>query len=62
VSGAAVHEARITIYAPDGRLVSSLEASDNRASWNRAGASRGVYLYRVNAGAATAQGKLVVTD
>ena len=62
VSGAAAQGARITIYSPDGRLVSSLETSDNQASWNRAGASRGVYLYRVKAGAATAEGKLVVTD
>jgi hypothetical protein len=62
VSGAAAHEAQIPIYSPDGRLVSSLETSDNQASWNRAGASRGVYLYRVHAGTATAQGKLVVTD
>ncbi len=62
VSGAAAQGARITIYSPDGRLVGSLETRDNRASWNRGSVSRGIYLYRVNAGAATAQGKLVVTD
>ena len=62
LSGAAAHGARITVYAPDGRLVSSLQTTANSASWNRAGVSRGIYLYRVNAGTATAEGKLVVTD
>jgi hypothetical protein len=62
LSGAAAHGARITVYTPDGRLVSSLETAANRASWSRAGVSRGIYLYRVNAGTATAEGKLVVTD
>jgi hypothetical protein len=50
------------VYTPDGRLVSSLQTAANRASWNRAGVARGIYLYRVNAGTATAEGKLVVTD
>jgi len=62
LSGAAAHGARITVYTPDGRLVSSLETVANKASWSRAGVSRGIYLYRVNAGTATAEGKLVVTD
>jgi len=62
LSGAAAHGARITVYTPDGRLVSSLEAVGNRATWNRAGIARGIYIYRVNAGTATTQGKLVVTD
>jgi hypothetical protein len=60
LSGAAAHGARITIYTPDGRLVSSLDVASNRATWG--GAARGMYLYRVNAGTATAEGKLVVTD
>ncbi len=62
LSGAAAHGARISVYTPDGRLVSSLQTAANRASWSRAGVSRGIYLYRVNAGTATAEGKLVVTD
>ena len=62
LSGAAAHGARISVYTPDGRLVSSLQAAANRASWSRAGVSRGIYLYRVNAGTATAEGKLVVVD
>ena len=62
LSGAAAHGARITVYTPDGRLVSSLQTAANRASWSRAGVSRGIYMYRVNAGTATAEGKLVVTD
>ena len=62
VSGEAAHGVRIAIYSPDGRQVSSLETSGNRAYWNSDGVARGVYLYRVKAGAATAQGKLVVTD
>jgi hypothetical protein len=62
LSGAAARGARISVYAPDGRLVSDLDAAGNRAAWNRAGIPRGVYLYRVNAGTATAQGKLVVID
>ncbi|MCX6843431.1 MAG: T9SS type A sorting domain-containing protein [candidate division WOR-3 bacterium] len=62
LSGAAAHGARITVYAPDGRLVSSFETAANKATWNRAGIPRGIYLYRVNAGTATAEGKLVVTD
>jgi hypothetical protein len=62
LSGAAARGARITVYTPDGRLVSSLQTEANRASWSRAGASRGIYLYRVNAGTATAEGKLVVAD
>ncbi len=62
LSGAAAHGARIAVYTSDGRLVSSLRAVSNRASWSSAGLSRGVYLYRVNAGAATAEGKLVVSD
>jgi hypothetical protein len=62
LAGAAAHGARIAMYAPDGRLVSTVQTSVSRASWSRAGLSRGVYLYRVNSGAATAEGKLVVTD
>ena len=62
LSGAAAHGARVTVYTPDGRLVSSLQTATNRASWGRAGVARGIYLYRVNAGTATAEGKLVVTD
>jgi len=62
LSGAAARNARIAVYAPDGRLVSRQDAPANRVSWSRAGISRGIYLYRVNAGTATAQGKLVVTD
>ena len=62
LSGAAAHGARITVYTPDGRLVSSLQTAANRASWSRTGVSRGIYLYRVNAGTATAEGKLVVAD
>ncbi|MCX6843124.1 MAG: T9SS type A sorting domain-containing protein [candidate division WOR-3 bacterium] len=62
LSGAAAHGARITVYTPDGRLVSSLQTAANRASWSRAGVSRGIYLYRINAGTATAEGKLVVAD
>jgi hypothetical protein len=62
LSGAAAHGAQIAVYTPDGRLVSSLQAEANRASWSRAGLSRGIYLYRVNAGTATAEGKLVVAD
>ncbi|MCX6843123.1 MAG: Omp28-related outer membrane protein [candidate division WOR-3 bacterium] len=62
LSGAAAHGARIAVYTPDGRLVSSLQTAANRAAWSRAGVSRGIYLYRVNAGTATAEGKLVVTD
>jgi len=62
LSGAAAHGARITVYSPDGRLVSSFETAANEATWHRAGLPRGIYLYRVNAGTATAEGKLVVTD
>jgi len=62
LSGAAAHGAQITVYTPDGRLVSSLQTAVNRASWSRAGVSRGIYIYRVNAGTAIAEGKLVVTD
>jgi hypothetical protein len=62
LSGAAARGARIAVYSPDGRLVSNVQTAGNRASWSRAGLSRGIYLYRVNAGTATAEGKLVVTD
>ncbi len=62
LSGAAARDARIAIYSPDGRLVKSVQTAGNRATWSRNGASRGVYLYRVVAGTAVAQGKLVVTD
>lgn len=62
VSGAGANGAQITVYTPDGRPVSRLQTDANRASWNRAGLARGVYLYRVHAGAATAEGKLVVAD
>jgi hypothetical protein len=62
LSGAAARDARIDIYTPDGRLVSNVQTAGNRATWNRNGVSRGVYLYRVVAGAAAAEGKLVVTD
>jgi len=62
LSGAAAGGARIAVYAPDGRLVSSFDAAGNRATWSRAGIARGIYFYRVNAGEATAEGKLVVTD
>jgi hypothetical protein len=62
LSGAAAQGARITVYTPDGRVVNTLETSGNTATWRRAGAARGIYLYRVNAGTATAEGKLIVTD
>jgi hypothetical protein len=62
LSGAAANGARITVYTPDGRLVSSLQTVANRVSWSRAGVARGIYLYRVNAGTATAEGKLIVAD
>jgi hypothetical protein len=62
LSGAAARGARIAVYTPDGRLVSSLQTTGNRAAWSRSGISRGIYLYRVNAGTATAEGKLVVTN
>jgi len=62
VSGAAAHGVRISVYTPDGRSVGSIRTAANRATWSRAGAARGVYLYRVNAGTATAEGKLVVAD
>jgi hypothetical protein len=62
LSGAVAEGARITMYAADGRLVSSFPAAGSRTSWTRAGLARGVYLYRVNAGTATAEGKLIVTD
>ncbi len=62
LSGAAAQHARITVYTPDGRLVSAQDAPANRAIWSRAGLPRGIYLYRVNAGTATAEGKLVVAD
>ena len=62
LSGAAAHGARIALYSPDGRLVGNVQAVGNRASWSRNGVSRGVYLYRVTSGTATAEGKLVVTD
>jgi hypothetical protein len=62
LSGAAARGARIALYSPDGRLVSNVQTAGNRASWSRNGVSRGIYLYRVTSGTATAQGKLVVTD
>lgn len=62
LSGAAANGAQITVYTPDGRLVSSLQVAANRASWSRVGLSRGIYLYRVNAGTATAEGKLILAD
>jgi hypothetical protein len=62
LSGASAHGARITVYSPDGRLVSNVQTAGNRASWRRNGVSRGIYLYRVTSGTATVQGKLVVTD
>jgi len=62
LSGAAAHGARIAMYSPDGRLVSNVQTAGNKASWSRNGVSRGIYLYRVTSGTATAQGKLVVTD
>jgi hypothetical protein len=62
VSGAAAHGVRISVYAPDGRSVGSIRTDANRVTWSRAGVARGVYLYRVNAGTATAEGKLVVAD
>jgi hypothetical protein len=62
LSGAAARDARIAMYAPDGRLVSDVQTAGNRATWSRNGVSRGVYLYRVVAGAAAVEGKLVVTD
>jgi hypothetical protein len=62
LSGAAAQGARIAVYSPDGRLVSSIGTTGNRAAWNSTGVARGIYLYRVNAGTATAEGKLVVTD
>jgi hypothetical protein len=68
LSGAGASGARIALYAPDGRLVSVLSAPSSllptpySLSWSRSGLPRGIYLYRVNAGTATAEGKLVVTD
>jgi len=62
LSGAAARGARIGVYAPDGRLVSNVQTAGNRAVWSRNGVARGVYMYRVTSGTATAQGKLVVTD
>jgi hypothetical protein len=62
LSGAAAHGARIAVYSPDGRLVSNVQTAGNKAAWSRNGVSRGIYLYRVTSGTATAQGKLVVTD
>jgi hypothetical protein len=62
LSGAAAYGARIALYSPDGRLVSNVQTAGNRASWSRNGVARGVYMYRVISGTATAQGKLVVTD
>ncbi len=62
LSGAAARGARIAVYSPDGRLVSNVQTVGNRASWSRNGVSRGIYLYRVTSGTATAQGNLVVTD
>lgn len=62
LSGAAARGARIAVYSPDGRLVSNVQTAGNRASWSRNGVSRGIYLYRVTSGTATAQGNLVVTD
>ena len=62
LSGAAACDARIGIYTPDGRLVSNVQTAGNRATWNRNGVSRGVYLYRVVSGSAAVEGKLVVTD
>lgn len=61
-SGAAARRAQVAVYTPDGRQVSNFRTTGNRASWSRAGLSRGVYLYRVNSGTATAEGKLIVTD
>jgi hypothetical protein len=63
IAGAAAREGAVTVYTPDGRLVSRLATSNGRAVWNRTEATpRGIYLYRVNAGTATAEGKLVVAD
>ena len=62
LSGAVASGAHLSLYAPDGRLVSSLDVAGNRATWNRAGAARGVYFYRVDVGKTTTEGKLVVTD
>jgi hypothetical protein len=63
ISGAAAREGSVTIYTPDGRLVSRLATERGQATWNRTEATpRGIYLYRVNAGTATSEGKLVVTD
>jgi hypothetical protein len=62
ISGAAANGGRVTVYAPDGRQVADIAANGNRAFWNCNRVARGVYLYRVNAGTATAEGKLVVTD
>ena len=63
----------VCIYAPDGRLVRSLSAPSSllpnpySLMWDRADFSgrrvpHGAYLYRVKAGTATAESKLVVTD
>ncbi len=68
LSGDAAHNARVTLYSPDGRLVCILSAPQSLTPgpyslrWDRAGRARGVYLYRVSAGISTAEGKLVVTD
>jgi hypothetical protein len=62
LSGAAVSGARVSLYAADGRLVDEVRTVGDKAAWSRKGVSRGVYLYRVNVGTATAEGKLIVTD
>jgi hypothetical protein len=62
ISGAVAHGAKVAVFAPDGRVVSWLVTAANRASWRRDGIARGIYLYRVNAGATTVEGKLVVVD
>jgi len=62
ISGAAASEGAVAIYTPDGRFVTRLETKQGQAMWNRTAAPRGIYLYRVNAGTATSEGKLVVTD
>jgi len=62
LSGVAAPGARIALYTPDGRLVSNVRSVGSRAIWNRNGAARGIYLYRVTSGTAAVEGKLVVTD
>jgi hypothetical protein len=62
LSGAGAHSARIALYSSDGRLVSNVQSSGNRAMWSRGALSRGIYPYRITSGTANVKGKLVVAD